>query len=418
MPIVTFCTIIGASVAVIAYGRGYRIDLNNPSIKPTGLISATSDPIGAEVFVDDQLKTATNNSFNIDPGWYTVRITKDGYIPWQKDLRVQGEVVTRADAYLFPTNPSLSPLTTTGVLSPTLSPDGTRIAYIIPESAKNGSTEKAGLWTLELGDKPLGRNRDPQNIGLDSATFSFDAATITWSPDSTELMAATPHEVRLYSLSRPGTYDDITGAQDAILSEWQSDHRTKELQKLAAFPPEIINVATSSAKLIAFSQDETKMLYEATASTTIPQAITPPLIGTNSTPEQRTVSPGKYYVYDVKEDKNYFIMDASELPHTTPTPPPKASKQINTPESSPIPAVTGMPSFPLEWFPTDRHLIVIYPNKIDVMEYDRTNWITVYAGPFLGGFVAPWTNASRLVILTNLNPGADNLPNLYTVNLR
>ncbi|KKW09815.1 MAG: hypothetical protein UY49_C0037G0001, partial [Microgenomates group bacterium GW2011_GWC1_49_7] len=112
MSFVTVCAILAAAVAVIAYGRGYRLDLKKSTLRPTGLISTASDPIGAQVFVDNILKTATNNSFGIDPGFYTVRISKEGYIPWEKQIRVQGEVVSQASAFLFPTNPSLSPITT------------------------------------------------------------------------------------------------------------------------------------------------------------------------------------------------------------------------------------------------------------------------------------------------------------------
>ena len=82
LPFVTFCAIIGVSIGIIAYGRGYRFDLGKNALKPTGLISATSDPIGAQVLVDSKLRTATNNSFGIDPGWYTARLIKEGFQPW------------------------------------------------------------------------------------------------------------------------------------------------------------------------------------------------------------------------------------------------------------------------------------------------------------------------------------------------
>src|SRR3989344_965810 len=154
----TLCLILGVAFLVIAYGRGYRLDLRKNSLKPTGLLSATSDPIAAQVYLNGTLRTATNNSINVDPDFYTVKIAKESFIAWQKTIRVQGEIVTRADAFLVPTNPSLSPLTTTGVVNPVLSPDGTKIAYIIP--TRNGSEEAVtgvGLWILELADKPLGR---------------------------------------------------------------------------------------------------------------------------------------------------------------------------------------------------------------------------------------------------------------------
>ena len=176
-------------------------------------------------------------------------------------------------------------------------------------------------------------------------------------------------------------------------------------------------MATSSAKIISLSPDETKILYEATASATIPKVINPPLIGTNPTEEDRNIKPGKIYVYDSKEDRNYFVLDPKELPTPKPTPTPKrGTTAAFTLTPSPLPLTS--PDFPLLWFPTSRHLIITLPGKIDIMEYDRTNWVTIYSGPFVDGFVAPWSNGSRIIIMTNLNGSELPLPNLYTVNLR
>jgi len=404
---VTVCSVLAAAAIMIAYGRGYRLDINKTGIKPTGLISATSDPVGAQVFVENALKTATNNSLGIDPGFYTIRISKEGYIPWQKKLRVQGEVVSRADAFLFPTNPSLSPLTTLGVQNATLSPDGTKVAYVIPGKSLDASVaKKAGLWYYELSEGPLGRNRDPIQLGV-SDGFDFTGSTLVWSPDATQLFVQNATAARLYTVSRPTNFTDATLTRTRLFADWNAQIIDTEKQKLAAFPPAIINMATTSAKILSFSPDETKILYEATASATIPQVIVPPLIGTNSTEEDRAIKPGKLYVYDAKEDKNYFLLERKELPQPTPTPKPKSV----TPPNLQLPTS-------LHWFPTSRHLILTLNGKIDVMEYDRTNWVTIYSGPFVDNFVAPWTNGSRIIILTNLNGDAKSLPNLYTVNLR
>ena len=397
---VTVCAILGVAIAVIAYGRGYRLDLQKNSLKPTGLVSATSDPTGAQVLVDGTLKTATNNSFSIDPGYYTIRITKEGYIPWEKKIRVQGEVVSQASAFLFPTSPSLSPITNSGIANPTLSPNGSKVAYA-----------HDGLWYYELSEGPLGRNRDPIQLDMNTDGFDFNTAQLTWSPDATQLLVESTPAARLYTIARPNTFTDVTLTRTSLLADWDAQKLDTEKQKLAAFKPEIINMATSSAKIISFSPDETKILYEATASATIPQVIVPPLIGTNSTPEDRNIVPGKLYVYDSKEDKNYFLLDLKELP--TPTPTPKTKAVATQPVTN-----TQETSFPIHWFPTSRHLLLTLQGKIDVLEYDRTNWITIYSGPFVDDFVAPWSNGSRIIILTNLNGDAQSLPNLYTVNLR
>lgn len=386
--IVTVCAILAAAAAVIAYGRGYRIDLTKTSLKPTGLIAATSDPTGAQVTIDGVLKTATNNSLAIDPGFYTVRIAREGYIAWEKKIRVQGEVVSSVNAFLFPTNPSLSPLTTLGIVNPTLSPDGTKVAYVVVSPQ-----ERAGLWYYELSEGPLGRNRDPVHLALGDG-FAFAKATVQWSPDATELLVGSGGVSRLYSLSKPNTFTDVSATRQSLLADWAGQASDTRDAKLAAFKQPIINMATGSAKIISFSPDETKLLYEATASATIPQVIVPPLIGTNSTPEDRNIKPGKLYVYDSREDKNYFLLDKKELPQP------------------------ASPAAALHWFPTSRHLLFTLKGKIDVMEYDRTNWVTIYSGPFVDNFVAPWSNGSRIIILTNLNGDATTLPNLYTVNLR
>ena len=72
---------------------------------------------------------------------------------------------------------------------------------------------------------------------------------------------------------------------------------------------------------------------------------------------------------------------------------------------------------PLSWLPDSRHLIFVHDKKIDIMEYDGTNVTTVYAGPFVDSYVFPYSNASKIVILTNLgNPNIT--PNLYTLGLK
>lgn len=387
IPIGIVLLILTISLTIIAYGRGWRLDVTQKSVKPTGLVSATSQPSGAQVYIDNVLKTATNNAFNLDPGWYNVRIVKEGYLPWEKRLRIQGEVAVKIEATLFPGNPSLSPLTTSGVVNPTLSPDGTKVAYIVPagsDAERSDVPKPASLLVLELSDRPLEPNRDPQLLTPNDPLLSATDVSLRWSPDSQELLVETKERAHLYVVAMAQTFTDVTTTRGRVLAGWETDAKLKEKQKLAGFPQEFGDVASKSATVLSFSPDEIKVLYQATASATIPIIIKPPLIASNPTQEARDVTPGKLYVYDSKEDKN-FAIDAGVVP---------------------------------SWFPSSNHFILSSNNKIDIMEYDAGNRVTVYAGPFTKGFFAPWPNGSRLVILTNLNPGATTLPNLYAVNLR
>jgi hypothetical protein len=78
---------------------------------------------------------------------------------------------------------------------------------------------------------------------------------------------------------------------------------------------------------------------------------------------------------------------------------------------------TAEAQFKLLWHPDSKHLFYIHNKKVDLMEYDGSNSITMYAGPFLDSFVFPWPNGNKFVVLTNL--GNDTIaPNLYTVSIR
>lgn len=71
--------VLGTIVAIL-YAKGYQFGFGNghPEVSGTGLLVATSTPDGAQVFVDGHLTTATNNTINLAPGTYSVKIQKDG----------------------------------------------------------------------------------------------------------------------------------------------------------------------------------------------------------------------------------------------------------------------------------------------------------------------------------------------------
>src|SRR3989344_5322587 len=85
----------GTAIAIF-YARGYRLSPENGKtfVAGTGLLVATSTPDGAKVLVNGKLLTATNNTINLPPGSYNVKIAKDGYFPWKKEIIVEKEIVS------------------------------------------------------------------------------------------------------------------------------------------------------------------------------------------------------------------------------------------------------------------------------------------------------------------------------------
>ena len=186
---------------------------------------------------------------------------------------------------------------------------------------------------------------------------------------------------------------DVTETISSVNTSWDKLKGEKDKALMDSLVKPLKKVVNEDFKLLEWSGDETKILYEASRSATIPLIITPRLIVTDSTPEIRDIKKGEIYVYDSKEDRNYKILDA--IP-------------VRSDPSSPL---------PIMWYPDSKHLVYVHSGKIVMMEYDAQNETTVYAGPFVDGFVFPWPDATKLVILTNLgNP--DIAPNLYTIGLK
>lgn len=383
-----------ATIAIIFYGKGYRIDFNgnSPIVAGTGLLVATSSPDGAQVFINGELATATDNTINLAPGEYEVKIFKDGYFSWQKKITIKNEVVSKADAFLLSTAPKLESITNIGVLKPVLDPTGTKIAY----SVASQSATRNGIYVLDMSLRPILTLQSSSTQIAQDFAIAFSEAFLTWSPDSRQILASfLPPLAGDYLLSTGNlnaSPTNVTSTLTTVNNSWIKLKEEKQKALMDSLRRPLRTMVSQNFNILEWSDDETKILYTASQSANLPLIITPPLIGTNSTPEERGIKKDSVYVYDIKEDRNYRILDS--LPQ----------HEVNSP-------------LPIMWYPDSKHLVYVNDGKIDIMEYDAQNQTTVYAGPFVNGYVFPWPDATKLVILTNLgNPLIT--PNLYTISLK
>ncbi|MDP3790689.1 MAG: PEGA domain-containing protein [Candidatus Omnitrophota bacterium] len=91
---------------VLSYSLGYHIDFYKFKIYKTGILSLTSTPAGATIYINGRLyKDITPVRIEeLKPGDYLVEVKREGFYPWQKNLSVIPNMVTRADnIILFPT---------------------------------------------------------------------------------------------------------------------------------------------------------------------------------------------------------------------------------------------------------------------------------------------------------------------------
>ena len=167
--------IIGYFVALIA--RGYRFDIDKFKFLPNGILVTKSDPDGASIYINGDLKGATNTNIKLSPNSYDVEIKKEGYITWSKRLTVKKEEVTQITAQLFKTAPSLSPITFNGAENPVVSDDFGKIAY----------TNNEELWIMSVSTLPIGFPNSPKKI----ADGIIDSSTYLFSPNGQELLLET-----------------------------------------------------------------------------------------------------------------------------------------------------------------------------------------------------------------------------------
>ena len=402
-PIIVFIFLILATTLVILYGKGYRIGnifSGHPTVSKTGLLVATSTPDGAQVFINGNLTTATSDTIDLLPGEYTIRIVKDGYLPWEKKLQIQKEVVTKAEALLFPAAPRLAPITNSGIEEPVLDPSHRRIAFRIASQ----SAKKNGLYVLDMTTNPVLTLQSDTKQLADDITASFSQSKYRWSPDGQEIIASisASEDLATYYLLKASGYNDtpqnVTEILSSVEDQWTQDKAEKEKALMAGLRKPLKQLITSNFRIISWSPDEKRILYIASQSASLPLIITPRHIGIDTMREERTVKKDSVYVYDITDDVNMKVLPVDQT----------VCDQLSS---------TDLCHPPIQWFPDSDHLVTVQDKKINIMEWDGTNSTTIYAGPFIGNYVYPWPDGSKIVILTNFN-SQDTPPNLYTIGLK
>lgn len=403
-------------VSLIAVARGYRFNLSQRELSSTGILVANSSPDGAKVFVNGELKGATNSTIIVQPGDYRVEIKKDGYTSWAKDLKIKGELVVKVDALLFPQNPSLAPVTSLGLNSAISSHSGDKIVII----SETGDPEKDGIYVFENVRNPLTRINPVKLLILkssfpESTEFSLSNARLEFSPDEeqilvsiydvqTDLIVTTDEEtdpelpesrtLRSIYLIDTGSLTEspfnVTESVRTIRNAWDEQEAEIRQKQISALKKPLRDIADASFNILAFSPDEEKIMYIASQSATLPLVIDPPLPATNQTPEERELTEGSIYIYDQEEDKNFRIFGSDAFDS--------------------IDAIRGS----ILWYPDSAHYILKEDAAVSVVDYDGTNKRTVYAGPFQKDFLAT-SKDGKLFILTNLS---GQFADMYSVGLQ
>lgn len=90
---------------VLSYALGYKIDYKKLKIYKTGIIYVSSHPAGASVYINGRMHSDITpmKMEDVKPGTYKVEVRREGFYPWERDMEVRPNMVTKADRIiLFP----------------------------------------------------------------------------------------------------------------------------------------------------------------------------------------------------------------------------------------------------------------------------------------------------------------------------
>lgn len=386
--------ITAGTIAAVFYATGYRFSFNGGTgkvkfIEGTGLLVATSKPDGARVLINNDLTTATNNTINLAPEEYDVRIEKDGYVFWSKRILIKKGLVSEANALLIPTAPRLEAVTTIGISNVAMDESGSLLAY----GVASASASKNGIYVLNMNSGPLVFLGATGEQIIDEAIDNFSQSKLTFSPDGKEILAEISNPTRFYLLQTSGgnqAPQDVTRTLATLEQDWKIQRTEADKKMSDSLPHALRPQAAAYFANMKLSPERDKILWTASASAMLPFVLKKQVPSLNSTPDQRELKKGNVYVYDIKEDKNFLIFDSSRLKKT---------------ESAPG----------YLWHAGSRHLIYAAGGKINIVEYDGGNLVTFYNGPFLDNLVFPWPNGSSIAIVSRLSESVPH--NLYRISL-
>jgi hypothetical protein len=377
----TFLTIViifGVTTVLFLYTKGYRLNKENTNtldLKKTGMISAKSIPEGASVSLDGKLVTATNSTVSgVIPGQHDLKISKKGFVDWEKNISVYEDLVTDITAVLVSQSPRIEPLTNTGAKFASISPSLSKLAFFSDDQ------EKPGIWLIPLSNGAINNFfKGTPTVELEDTKFVkySQGTSIEWSSDERKLLIQGVGKI-YYVLDLATNTAETTSSPDLIRKEWQDllvKKHTDLIQNLEL--PENISQMALSPKAM-WAPDEKKFLY--------------------------TVQNGnqlEYKVYDMEKP-----IPVGENADTV---------VFTTTVTDTQPKVT--------WYADSFHLIMVEGNvqtdkrgKISIVRIDGTNKTEIYNNTLMSDTVFSAPGGDKVIILTSFKSGDQT--DLYTIGIR
>lgn len=90
--------ILLATATLVYYSNGYNVNRQGNLVQK-GLVFVSSQPSGARLYLDNKQVNTTNAKLNLTSGRYDLRLARDGYREWERNIIVDGGDVSH---YVYP----------------------------------------------------------------------------------------------------------------------------------------------------------------------------------------------------------------------------------------------------------------------------------------------------------------------------
>jgi hypothetical protein len=268
--------IISTTILIIFLAQGYIPEYDGGiKIKATGIISINSLPKNASVIINDKLYTTTDNSVNLVPGDYQLKIAKEGYLPWNKKITIQKEKVYQADATLFKTNPILTPFSDIKVIDSIPNIDFTKFIFTTPISS---TSSKSDIYLVEIDYLSQILNKyQPKFVSQNPLLPTEKNINYVFSPNSKQILAKSQNKNTSYLI------DLDTNKVNINPTDYSFPIQKTNLSKLPAIY--LATIATNPAD-VQFSTNSNMIFYSLN---------------------------DKYYTYDIEKNINNLIGNKQDI---------------------------------------------------------------------------------------------------------
>jgi len=252
-----------ATPMILLYAWGYSFDWQDKNVVLTGGLYLKSVPKKANVYINNQIQKEITPALikRLLPKEYQIRVEKEGYHSWQKNLKVESKIVTEAkNIFLIPINPN--------------------IEVVNQELPTNFSLDELIEKSNVISEKNILLDKDNQLYLLNSKTKEFDLVNqnvqgFQFSSDNQKLLYYTPSEIWIHHLKESEQIADdkelITRLSQKIKQAvwyktnehiiFSTEDNIKILELDNRGDQNIINITEAKAQEIAYSIRDNKLYF-------------------------------------------------------------------------------------------------------------------------------------------------------------